>query len=166
MGKRLVGTAAVALVALVLLVGCTTPDSVRRNNGWATVRFDGTPLGDGSDSYPRIDCRRESNTGGATLIERRNRWFGPDAGGDWIPRGGGPKASLTLEMTLGQETAASVEFSIGSSVYGSATVTQVEPGWREGRAVFRDVPLMRGAPYEGKSTLKRLVIEWRCATTT
>ena len=162
-GKRLISAAALALVALVLFVGCITPDSARRNNGWATVRFDGTPLGDGNRSYPRIDCSRESDTGGATLIEGRDRWFGPDGGGDWIPRGGGPKASLRLEMTLGQETAANVEFSVGDSVYRSATATQVEPGWREGRAVFRDVPLVSGEAYDGKSILKRLVVEWRCA---
>jgi hypothetical protein len=164
-GKRLVGVATLALVALVLFVGCGPTDSVRRNHGWATVRFDGTPLGDGNSSYPRIECSRDSNAGGATLIERHDRWFGPDAGGDWIPRGGGPKASLRLEMTLGQETAASIEFSIGDSVYRSAKATQVEPGWSDGRAVFRDVPLASGAPYEGKSTLKRLVVEWRCVTT-
>jgi hypothetical protein len=48
---------------------------------------------------------------------------------------------------------------------GRFTATQVEPGWSDGRAVFRDVPLASGAPYEGKSTLKRLVVEWRCVTT-
>ncbi len=163
MGKRLITAAALYLVALVLFVGCTTSYSARRNNGWATVRFDGTPLGDGNNSYPRIVCSRDSDTGGATLIERKDRWFGNDGGRDWIPEGGGPKASLRLEMTLGRETSASVDFSLGDSVYRSATVARVEPGWRKGRAVFRDVPLVGGEAYAGKTSLKRLVVEWRCA---
>lgn len=162
-GLRLIAAAAFALVTLVLFVGCITPTSATRNHGWATVRFDGTPLGVSNNLGPGIDCSRESDTGGATLIESSYRWFGPDIIGDWRPRGGGPKASLRLEMAPNPRTAASVEFSIGSALYRSSTPTQVEPGWRRGRTVFKDVPLVSGEAYEGKSTLKHLVVEWACA---
>jgi hypothetical protein len=160
--KRLIIAAVLSLVALIVLVGCSG-DSARRQSGWATVRFDGTLLSARHRSISGIDCRRESDTGGASLIESEGRWRpGPDSDGDWRPRGGGPKASLRLEMMPSQDGAASVEFSIGTAVYRSDSPTKVKPGWREGRAVFRDIPLVSGDPYEGKSSLKRLVVEWRC----
>ena len=51
----------------------------------------------------------------------------------------------------------------GEVVYGSDTATTLEPRWPNGRAVFRDVPLVSGEAYKGKSSLRRLVIEWRGA---
>jgi hypothetical protein len=162
--KRLITAAVLSLVALIVLVGCSgdTGRNNRRQPGWATVRFDGTLLSAHPRSISGIDSSRESDTGGASLIERRDRWFGPDGGGDWRPRGGGPKAFLRLEMMPSQDGAASVEFSIDTAVYRSDNPTKVEPGWRKGRAVFRDVPLVSGEPYRGKSSLKRLVVEWQC----
>lgn len=161
--RRLITAAMLSLAALVLLVGCAPGGSATRQSGSATVRFDGIPVGEGSIySHNVITCRRESDVGGPTLIERRDRLIGGYQEYDWRPKGGGPKASLRLEMTP-VRAAASVEFSIGSAVYSSGTATKVEPGWREGRAVFRDIPLVSGDPYRGKSSLKRLVVEWRCA---
>ena len=154
-----------SVLAVFTLIGCTgdAGDSSRRQPGWASIRFDGIPLGwGGGDAYPRIACSRESDSGGPSLIEGRDRWCCGAVGGDWIPRDGGMKASLRLEMPPSQEGVASAQFSIGSAVYRSDTATKVEPGWLEGRAVFRDVPLVSGDPYEGKRRLKRLVVEWRC----
>ena len=164
MGRRSITVLVLSVFALAVLTGCTG-DSDRRQHGWATVRFDGTALGEWArtDAYPRIWCNRESDTGPASLIERRDRWCCGNVRGDSVPRGGGAGASLRLEMDPGRARSASVEFSIDGAVYRSDTATKVEPGWRGGRAVFRDVPLVSGEAYEGKPSLRRLVIEWRCA---
>jgi hypothetical protein len=167
--KRLITTAVLSLVTLIVLVGCT-PDTATRQPGQARVQFDGTHLGVGTVWRwgNAITCRRESDTGSPSVIESIHGRFEISgyAAQDWYPRRPdgstqGPRGSLRLEMTS-VRAAASVEFSIGSAVY-TGTATKVELGWREGRAVFRDIPLVSGEPYRGKSILERLVVEWRCA---
>ena len=164
MRPRFITAVVLSTLVLAVVIGCTT-ESDRRQHGWATVRFDGVPLGTWArtDAYPRIWCSRESDTGAASLIERRDRWCCGDIDGDWVPLGGGPEASLRLEMDPDRAGAASVEFTIDGAVYRSDAATKLEPGWRDGRAVFRDVPLVSGEAYERKSSLRRLVVEWRCA---
>ncbi len=77
----------------------------------------------------------------------------------------------------------SIELTIGDAVYRSDAGTKIEvqarPGDRGryrdssgtevtieglvgGRAVFVDVPLKRGDPFEGRQRLDRLVVEWDC----
>lgn len=150
-----------SLLALVA-TGCSF-DSPRWEPGVARVRFDGSTLGQGypaglGGSYPRVGCSRDEDLGAATLLEPREVWY---SSGDWQVRRGNAAASMRLEMSPG-DLSATVEFTIGPGVYRSETVAVMEPGWSDGRVVFRDVPLVAGEPYRKKSQLDRLVIEWQC----
>ena len=167
---RLITAAVMSVVALIVVVGCA-PDTATRQAGRARLQFDGTHVGIKTVWRwgNNITCSRESDTGSPSVIESVHGRFEINgyAAYDWHPRGKdgttyGPRASLRLELTPDVRTAASVEFSIGSATYGSAAAKRVEPGWREGRAVFTDVPLVSGEPYRGKSSLERLVVDWRC----
>jgi len=98
--------------------------------------------------------------------------------GDWVPRGGGPKASMTLEFLPGGDPPALVEFSIDTAVYRSdvlrsdlSPIVDAKPpkasrsdgfGYWAGTATFTDLPLVSGEPYEGRDVIKRLVIKWDC----
>ncbi len=157
------GRAAVlSLVVLLTLSACSGLSS-EYAVGWAEVRFDGVTLGASGGSVPRVKCRRWDDRTNPSQIT--------DLGSgrsNWRPGGDGPTASLRLRFPARfmSGSQVGVRFGIGSSVYEKeyehGDDVRVKPRWKDGRAVLTDIPLVSGDPYEGKSSLKRLVVEWHC----
>jgi hypothetical protein len=185
-GRRWIQRVVIGLLALAALSGCagTSESGLLEFSGWApVVRFDGIKIGVGGGSaYPRTTCGYTSDPEPPVLITRRDRQCcGPDIDGDWmVPGTDHTLASLRLEFLPGKDPPARVEFSVGDAVYlsdalvaeGDATVqVQAKPakpthedgmrGWA-GRIVFQGLPLVSEVAYQGRYTIKRLVIEWQC----
>ena len=169
------------LLLTVILQGCGAGDPLQQFNSWAEIEFDGHRVGEDRDnSGQAISCERESKRRSplARLVNA-GRW--PEDRAEWMVL---PGAEVDMRFELpGPDREPSLELTIGDAVYRSDAGTKVElqahPGDRGayrdssgtkvtieglvgGRAVFVDVPLKRGDPFEGKQRLDRLVVEWDC----
>lgn len=155
----------VTALALLALASCGALDGPSRS-GPAVITFDDVYVGSKGSmgtEYPEVTCFGDKRP--QTIVHRDR---GLDAyQGDWRPYGrwDEPQIRMRLESSEYSPLLArmSVEFRIGDAVYHSdaAKPLRVDPGWA-GSAVFEDVPLVSGEPYEGRHVLRRLSIDWDC----